>query len=170
MSRIECQQCEGRGHITRMVPKPLGHCSNGEMVYSSRQIPENRFCDACMGRGLVEGEAASAAAPAPVTEPVAVVFADHQVDAPGFDRHSFERAMARALVDQLEIHRDTSGLYVVAHHGQNGGYPCSRHRCECPAGVHGQPCKHRAALIFHLDVREPALRRQWAAARKVVAA
>ncbi len=165
MSTIECQQCDGTGVVTTMEPKALGRCSNGEMVYSSRTVPMNRFCDACKSTGVGETGAAAAVSPAPSL----ITFGGVPVDAPGFDQDRFERAMVRALVDELEVH-DVGGGHVVTRRGLNGGYPCSRNRCECKAGQVGQPCKHRAALIFHLDVREPALRRQWAAAQKAVAA
>jgi hypothetical protein len=172
MSKVECQQCDGTGVVTTMEPKALGRCSNGEMVYSSRTVPMNRFCDACQ-RKPAETGAASGVTPASTfraesarnVEPV--TFGGHEVDAPGYTTEGFARAMARALVDELEIH-GVGGGHVVTRRGLNGGYPCSRNRCECKAGQVGQPCKHRAALIFHLDVREPALRRQWAAAERSV--
>jgi hypothetical protein len=98
-----------------------------------------------------------------------VTFGGVTVDAPGFTADQFERAICRALVDELEVHYDATGEVIICHRGQNGGYRVSRHTCSCKAGEVGTPCKHRALYCFHLDVREPALRRQWASARKQVA-
>ncbi|HEV2124597.1 MAG TPA: hypothetical protein VGW38_17730 [Chloroflexota bacterium] len=96
-------------------------------------------------------------------------FGGVEVDAPGFDQDNFERALCRAFTDDLEIH-EAAGYYLVTHRGVNGGYHVTRTSCDCKAGEHGQPCKHRAILCFHLDGREPAIRKQWSDARKAMAA
>jgi hypothetical protein len=99
-----------------------------------------------------------------------ITFANVTVDAPGFDQDQFSRAICRAFVDDLIVTQDQTGQHIVGPAGVNGGYVSSREQCTCKAGSCGQPCKHRARLIVYLDIREPALRRQWASARKLVAA
>ncbi len=76
--------------------------------------------------------------------------------------------MVRAIADDLIVTVDATGATIVGPANVNGGYVTTRESCSCRAGSCGTPCKHRAALIFHLDVREPALRRQWAAAERSV--
>ncbi|HEV2122886.1 MAG TPA: hypothetical protein VGW38_08940 [Chloroflexota bacterium] len=100
---------------------------------------------------------------APAVSPALITFGGVEVDAPGFTIDSFERAICRALVDGLEIH-EAAGYHLATHRGVNGGYHVTRERCDCKAGEHDQPCKHRAMLCFHLDIREPAIRKQWAGA------
>ncbi len=175
MSKVECQQCDGTGVVTTMEPKALGRCSNGEMVYSSRTVPMNRFCDACQ-RKPAETGAASGVTPASIScaesarkvEPV--TFANVTVDAPGFTQDQFERALCRAIADDLVVSIDATGQHIVGPGGVNGGYRTTRTSCDCKAGSCGQACKHRAFWIFVNDVREPAIRKQWANARKLVAA
>ncbi len=159
---IECQQCDGSGVVTTMEPKALGRCSNGEMVYSSRTVPMNRFCDACKGTGAGETEMAEVISPAPVT------FGGATIHAPGFTADQFERALCRAIADDLVVSIDATGQHIVGPRDVNGGYRTTRTSCDCRAGSCGQACKHRARLIAHLDIREPALRRQWAAAERSV--
>ncbi|HEV2125804.1 MAG TPA: SWIM zinc finger family protein [Chloroflexota bacterium] len=132
------------------------------------------ICPVCVEDGRWK-EAAPAISPAPqivesdTLSDSPVTFGGHQVDAPGYTSDQFERAICRALVVQLEIHA-VNGSHVVSHPGLTGGYKVTRTSCTCKAGEVGTPCKHRAALIFHLDVREPAIREQWADVRKAVAA
>ncbi len=114
-------------------------------------------------------ETAGAVSPVQNLDMPPITFGGVTITAPGFTADQFERAIYRALVDELEIH-EAAGYHLVTHRGQNGGYHTTRERCDCKAGEHGQPCKHRATLCFHLDVREPALRRQCADVRKAVAA
>ncbi len=104
-----------------------------------------------------------------------ITFGGVTVDAPGFDQDQFSRAICRAFVDDLIVTQDQTGQHIVGPAGVNGGYRTTRTICDCKAGSCGTPCKHRARLIAYLDIREPALRRQWAAAersvsRKLVAA
>ncbi|HEV2127840.1 MAG TPA: hypothetical protein VGR22_04390 [Thermomicrobiales bacterium] len=113
--------------------------------------------------------------PAPAVSPVQnldtppVTFGGHTITAPGFTPEQFERAIARALSDELVVH-EAAGYHLVTHRSVNGGYHTMRTSCDSKAGEYGQPCKHRAILCFHLDVREPAIRRQWTDAQKAVAA
>jgi hypothetical protein len=99
-----------------------------------------------------------------------ITFANVTVTAPGYTSESFEKALCRAFVDELVIVQDQTGQDVVCHAGTNGGYFTTRESCSCKAGSCGTPCKHRAFWIFVHDVRLPIQRRQWAAARKAVAA
>lgn len=117
--------------------------------------PAGELCCHCR-RAPEATEAASAASDTPVT------FGGHVIDAPGFTQDQFERAMCRALVDELVIETDQTGLAIVCHRGVNGGYRVTRTSCDCKAGEVGTPCKHRALLLFHLQVRLPAVRKQWA--------
>ncbi len=150
--RTYCPQCQ------TFRFKPVG-----ERCFHCAQVP-------------TETGAASAVTPASIScaesarkvEPV--TFGGATIDAPGFDQEGFEKAMCRAFVDELVIVQDQTGQDVVCYAGTNGGYRTTRTSCDCPAGVHGRSCKHRAFYCFHLDVREPALRRQWASARELVAA
>jgi hypothetical protein len=145
MTRTFCTRC---GTFRFKEPEQLCyHCSRGAKVE-------------CPG---------GASAPPGQTE--TITFGGATIDAPGFDREGFEKALCRAFVDELVIVQDQTGQDVVCHAGTNGGYFTSRHTCSCPAGVHGCSCKHRAFWIFVHDVRLPIQRRQWAAAaRKAVAA
>ena len=161
-----CDRCQGRGYTTRQEPKPLGRCSSGETVYASHTVPINRSCDACAGRGTLADEAPPTAAPDPDTVPIHI--GGYEVDAPGFTQDQYERAIARALIDRLEIY-DATDCHVVCHRGATSGYRVTRTSCDCPAGEVGMPCKHRAALIFHLDIRTPARRHQWNAPGEAVA-
>ncbi len=133
---------------------------------------ETELCYHC-SRKPIETEAASAVTPAPEFRPDSgrnvITFGGATIDAPGFDQEGFEKALCRAFVDELVIVQDQTGQDVVCHDGHRGGYFTSRHTCSCKAGEVGTPCKHRAFYCFHLDVREPALRRQWASARKAAA-
>jgi hypothetical protein len=126
--------------------------------------PEGQLCFHCQQGSTVETE--QEAAPA-VSEPI--VFGGHEITAPGFDAHSFERAIVRALADDIEIVTTVTGETIAQHRGCNGSYRVSRHACQCAAGVHGRPCKHRAMFCFVQDVRAPHVARQWAQARKVAA-
>ncbi len=127
--------------------------------------PVGALCFHC-SRG--QGEAALSLIQC-ISDPI--TFANVTVDAPGFDADTFTRALMRALVDDIEIVTDATGEAIAQHAGRNGGYPVSRHSCQCPAGVHNRPCKHRALYCLTLDVIEPQRRKQWAAAaRKLVAA
>lgn len=124
--------------------------------------PAGELCCHCR-RSQDPTEAASAASRTSqivTTQPV--TFGGHVIDAPGFTQDQFERAMCRALVDELEIHTDETGLAIVTHRGVNGGYRVTRTSCDCRAGEIGIPCKHRAFYLFHTQVRIPAVRKEWA--------
>lgn len=119
-------------------------------------------------RAMLAAEAASAVSEMSqfvtsesASEESAVTFAGVTLDAPGFTSEAFERAVLRAVVDELQLHH-TAGGDLVCHAGVNGGYHVFRDRCDCAAGQHGTPCKHRAYWILVNDVRLPAKRRQWA--------
>ncbi len=99
-----------------------------------------------------------------------ITFGGATIDAPGFTQDQFERALCRAIADDLVVSIDATGQHIVGPGGVNGGYRTTRTSCDCKAGSCGQACKHRARLIAYLDIREPALRRQWASVRKLVAA
>jgi hypothetical protein len=131
----------------------------------------DQLCFHCARSSTVEVE--QEAAPA-VSE--SITFGGYEVDAPGFTPEQFVRAVARSLADDLAVSTDQAGATIVGLRSVNGGYHVTREGCTCKARQVGTPCKHRAALIAHLDIREPALRRQWAQlqrpaeGRKVVAA
>lgn len=101
--------------------------------------------------------------------PPPVTFGGCRIAAPGFTPDQFERAIARALVDDLQVHTDATGLAIVGPRGVNGGYRVTRTSCDCKAGSTGTPCKHRALFLFHLHVRVPARKRQWEAAHRAAA-
>jgi hypothetical protein len=90
-----------------------------------------------------------------------VTWGGHVVTAPGFSQDQFERAMVRAFVDDLQLKAIRGEQYMVHHAGLTHGYRVSRERCDCPAGQAGTPCKHRAVLIAHLDIRAPHIARAW---------
>ncbi len=144
-STIERTFCSGCGTFRFKEPEQLCyHCSRGAKVE-------------CSG---------GASAPPEQTEPI--TFGGATIDAPGFTADQFERAMCRAIADDLVVSIDATGQHIVGPAGVNGGYRTTRTSCDCKAGSCGQACKHRAQLIVYLDVREPALRRQWAAAERNV--
>ena len=100
---------------------------------------------------------------APGGTPGTLAFNGHEVNAPGFTQDQFDRAMVRAFVDDLDVSEtDTPGRYMVGHRNTGIGYHVTRERCGCKAGTAGTPCKHRAFLIAHLDIRQPAIEKQWA--------
>jgi hypothetical protein len=134
----------------------------------------HELCFHCQ-RKPIEMEAAPAVSPVPVSltqveDAQPVTFGGATITAPGFTADQFERAMGRAIADDLIVTQDQTGQDVVCHAGTNGGYFTTRESCSCKAGSCGTPCKHRAFWIFVHDVRLPIQRRQWAAARKLVAA
>ena len=163
----ECQQCDGAGMITRMEPQPLKGC---KLRSSHRLAAQNRKCEHCSwGRVRVEVETTSGGN-SQIEQPL--TFNGHEVNAPGFTQAQFDRAMVRAFIDDLEVTADPQlpDRWMVSHRNAGVGYHVTRERCGCKAGTAGTPCKHRAFLIAHLDVREPAIRRQWSDVRKAVAA
>lgn len=93
--------------------------------------------------------------------PDTISWGGHVVGAPGFSEDQFERAMVRAFADDLRVKQLHDGAYVVHHPGTTNGYRVTRERCTCKAGEVGTPCKHRAVLIAHLDIREPHTDREW---------
>lgn len=94
--------------------------------------------------------------------PVPVTWGGQEVDAPGFDQGRFERAMARAFVDDLQLKPLGGGAFLVHHPAATRGHRVTRQTCSCPAGEHEVPCKHRALVIAHLDIRSPERARRWA--------
>lgn len=125
-------------------------------------------CETCDGYGeTYRSEFAADPADSPEPPPPAarerIIWGGHIVHAPGFTRDQFERAMTRAFSDDLQVKATSKhGEYVVHHPGHTSGYRVTRERCTCKAGEVGTPCKHRAVLIAHLDVRAPYVDRQWA--------
>jgi hypothetical protein len=93
--------------------------------------------------------------------PVPVTWGGHTVDAPGFDQDRFDRAMARAFVDDLRLEPLGRGAFLVHRPGATRGHRTTRETCSCPAGEHDVPCKHRALVIAHLDIRVPQRSRAW---------
>ena len=93
---------------------------------------------------------------------VPVTWGGHKVDAPGFDQDRFDRAMARAFVDDLRLEPLGRGAFLVHRPGATRGHRVTRETCTCPAGEHDVPCKHRALVIAHLDIRVPQRARAWA--------
>ena len=102
----------------------------------------------------------------PSMSPVPVTWGGHDVDAPGFDQDRFERAMTRAFIDDLRLRPIKDGAYLVYHPAASRGHRVTRETCSCPAGQHEVPCKHRALVIAHLDIRVPEVARRWAQRRR----
>lgn len=94
--------------------------------------------------------------------PVPITWGGHSVNAPGFGQDQFERAMARAFVDDLRLKPLGGDTFLVHAPGATRGHRTTCEACSCPAGKHDVPCKHRALVIAHLDVRAPQHARQWA--------
>ena len=70
--------------------------------------------------------------------------------------------MVRAFVDDLEVSETgTPDRYIVGHRNTGIGYHTSCERCGCKACTAGTPCKNRAFLIAHLDIRKPAIAKRW---------
>ena len=151
----ECQQCDGAGMVTSMEPAPI----KGTKLRSSHRLAaQNRKCGHCAwGRARIEVETDNLSdSPQPLT------YHGHEVTAPGFTQDQFDRAMVRAFVDDLEVaETDTPRRYMVGHRDTGIGYLTSRERCGCKAGSARTPCKHRAFLVAHLDIRQPAVAKQW---------
>lgn len=98
--------------------------------------------------------------------PVPVTCGGHDVDAPGFDQDQFERAMTRAFIDDLRLKSLGGDAFLVFHPSASMGHRVTRETCSCPAGQHDVPCKHRALVIAHLDIRVPEVARRWARRRR----
>jgi hypothetical protein len=98
--------------------------------------------------------------------PVPITWGGHDVDAPGFDQDQFERAMTRAFVDDLRLKAVGGETFLVYHPAASRGHRVTRETCSCPAGQHEVPCKHRALVIAHLDIRVPEVARRWAQRRR----
>jgi hypothetical protein len=142
-----------------MVGRVIGRASNGcEIRSDSFMVPSNTMCPTCNGRGRITVEAAE-----PVETPAsAITYLGQPVNAPGFTQDQFTRAMARAFCDDLQITAYHDGRHLVGYQGVYG-YVVTRTSCDCKAGRIETPCKHRALLIAHLDVRAPHVHREWAA-------
>jgi hypothetical protein len=102
----------------------------------------------------------------PSMSPVPVTWGGHDVDAPGFDQDRFERAMTRAFIDDLRLKAIGRETFLVHRPGASMGHRVTRETCSCPAGQHEVPCKHRALVIAHLDIRVPEVGRRWAQRRR----
>ena len=156
-------------NLTRSYP--IGGSCPWRIVAPAQMTPIARTLEAARTRpnvrAMLAAEAAKATRPEPTncgpsTDSEPIVFAGIEVDAPGFaSQAQFEQAMMRALIDELQVKpHEQSDRYVVGH-PHSHAYLTSRDRCSCKAGVSGQPCKHRATLILHLDIRQPAIAKQW---------
>jgi hypothetical protein len=142
-----------------MIGRVIGRASNGCEVRSETfLVPSNTSCPTCNGRGRVTVEIEAE----PVEEPTsAITYCGQPVNAPGFTQDQFTRAMARAFCDDLQVAPYHDGRQLVGCRNVYA-YLVTRERCTCKAGTAGTPCKHRALLIAHLDIREPHVRREWA--------
>ena len=151
-----CNECGGSGMVTRMEPAPLKGC---KLRSSHRLAPQNIKCAACSwGRVRVEVEPSLLT----VDSEQPLTYHGHEANAPGFTQDQFDRAVVRAFIDDLEVtETDTPDRSIVGHQGTGIGYHTTRKRCGCKAGSVGSPCKHRAILIAHLNIRQPAIERQW---------
>ncbi len=154
----QCQHCGHRFFSSEPNPAPLCyHCkAAGRTVETAEPVFQNRQVD-----GFQPSE--------PIT------YLGHPVNAPGFTADQFERAMLRAFCADLQVKPYHDGRHLVGYPNVYA-YLVTREQCTCKAGCAGTPCKHRAFLIACLDIREPHVRREWAAlnaerpARKAVAA
>jgi len=73
----------------------------------------------------------------------------YPVDGHGCDPRSLERLVLRGLREGVRlVADDATGAFVVRRPGSPGRYVVSVDRCTCPAGRHGQPCKHRSLLLL----------------------
>ena len=102
----------------------------------------------------------------PSMSPVPVTWGGHDVDAPGFDQDRFERAMTRAFIDDLRLKPLGGERFLVYHPNASMAHRVTRETCSCPAGQHDVPCKHRALVIAHLDIRMREVARRWARRRR----
>ena len=166
-----CQHCGHHFFSSSATPGPLCfHCKTSTVVQAkiqasalavshmtvSRWTPESgaQICapgqpDRVTG---ADGKSYAASKPRPIT------WGGHTVNAPGFTQCQFDRAMGRAFVDELEVKPDRRpGRYLVGH-PQTYAYAVTREHCTCKATA---PCKHRALLIAHLDIRVSAIAKQW---------
>jgi hypothetical protein len=144
---------------TVTIAKRNGHCQHcGHRFFSSAPNPAP-ICYHCESAGrTVETDAE------PVEEPAsagAITYLGQLVNAPGFSQDQFTRAMLRAFRDDLQIASYHDGRQLVGCQGVYG-YVVTRGGCDCKAGRAGTPCKHKALLVAHLDIRQPHVRREWA--------
>lgn len=144
-----CEACAGTGTVTVAGPRLVG-APDGQADHDMEMT-----CPVCEGTGEVPAEG-----PQPLAVPV--TWGGHTVDAPGFDQDQFERAMARAFTDDLRLKPLRGRAFLVYRPGASVGQRVTRTTCSCPAGEHEVPCKHRAVVIAHLDVRVPEMARRWA--------
>ena len=156
--------------VTRSYP--VGGSCPWQIVAPAQMTPIARMLEAARTRPNVramlakEAGVPSGTGVADATPEQPITYHGHEVDAPGFTQDQFDRAMVRAFVDDLEVtETDTPERYMVGHRNTGIGYHVTRERCGCKAGSSGVPCKHRAFLIAHLDIRIPAIERQWAKLR-----
>ena len=149
---------------------PIGSSCPWRIVAPAWMTPIARTLEAARTRpnvrAMLAAETAKAMRPEPVETPASadpITFNGHEVDAPGFTQSQFDRAMVRAFIDDLEVTADSQlpDRWMVSHRNAGVGYHVTRERCGCKAGSARTPCKHRAFLIAHLDVRQPAIAKQW---------
>jgi len=134
----QCQHCGHRFFSSSPTPGPLCfHCKN-----AGKAVEDDPGEVGCIKN----------------IQPEPITWAGYIVDAPNFTQDQFDRAMGRAFVDELEVKPDRRpGRYLVGH-PQTYAYAVTREHCTCKATA---PCKHRALLIAHLDIRVSAIAKQW---------
>lgn len=82
-------------------------------------------------------------------QPGSVVFGGYRLLAPGFSSDDFATAIKRAFDAGLQVTPGARpGQYLVINPESGTVYAATRSRCDCRAGQHAGPCKHRAMVCL----------------------
>lgn len=150
---VTCEACHGSGRVTVTRSRWIG----GANGYRSEQTAEVR-CDACLGYGerYVSEFTATTAGRSPEPPPARrIAIAGHQLHAPGFTPATFDRGVYRSFDEGLRVEAtDLEGVYLASNPTHSTSYTVTRETCSCRAGRSGKACKHRARVIFELDICE----------------
>ena len=137
--------------VTRSYP--IGGSCPWRIVAPAQMTPIARTLEAARTRpnirAMLAAEAAKATPPeSPSPVPGTILVGGFILEAPGFTPESFDRGMHRAFNDNLELRAipGAIGRFRV------NGYMTDRNTCTCKAGQTNTACKHRAYVIYMMDI------------------
>ena len=89
----------------------------------------------------------------------------------GFTAAQGDKARLLIADDGIAPHGDWDTVWDVVGSDGETKYVCSAGGCNCPAGLHGVRCYHRAAVVILMSGKGiNTAARHWRAARKAMAA
>ena len=136
ITRTRCTRCNGKGEV------PTGHAN---LI----GLPTFTTCDDCLGYGeTYHSGLFDDMGDEPGETPAPVTVGGFTVEAPGFTPDSFDRAIQRAFNDNLDL----GAIPGAIGRFRVNGYTTDRHTCTCKAGQAGMGCKHRAYVIYQMDI------------------